>query len=54
MKNERILPYAMATKLGDEDIGSVSGGLQTTINTTAITYTVNNGSDVITDVAYDT
>ena len=52
MSKERILPYAIATKLSHEEAESISGA-GTSYATFEGTYSPSTGSDVHVDVQYD-
>lgn len=52
MKNERILPFAMATKLTEEDLKDVSAS-GTSVGTSHVTYASNGGTDADVDINID-
>ena len=52
MSKERILPFAMATKLSNEEIKSISAA-GTGTATIEVTFGVNSGTDVRGDVDTD-
>jgi hypothetical protein len=52
MKKERILPFAMATKLTEEDLKDVSAS-GTSVGTSHVTYSSNGGTDADIDINID-